>query len=424
MKPKSYAPLSSIRGRIEHLLITLPVAAEHYVDLYYHEIQSAFKDREQVIRYRNYLPPRNRGRPEVTPVLEEMDLEEQLHAILRGREVLSFVGDSNLFTDYVGDLVEHLTKGSPIANTEWAQDPFCVLEGAGDLTIFLQPLFSRRYMDKFISLMLSADERFDTLVKPTTLLLEGGNILANEDYLLAGKDLLAQNILQILRKKQSREPDPTILESLEAKFRKEFGVREVIWLGFDRAKLDWKRKGTTYQPAFHLDLFLTLGDKNSAGKQVLFFGSPSLAKEVLMEQLPNSEIDFHPAALNYFVEMETVLGRLTHRFEIVKIPLFMVKEHLFSFNNCLVEAFDGHCIAYLPSYLVSPEEDRYERLNPQFRILMEVVESTFMANGFTEVRWIGPGKFFRKLSQMRGSLHCITKVLKRSMVEEGEGGSG
>lgn len=276
-------------------------------------------------------------------------------------------------------------------------------------------------MDKFISLILASDGEMDYLIKPTKLLLEGGNILANDSFILAGKDLLAQNILQALGKDGRPESSRELLEQMDTQFRTEFSVDHVIWVGTDRAREDWSRPGhLTYQPAFHLDLFITLGGKTEDGRQIVFVGDPKLTQKVLKAELKDKAPTFPVQIIQHFEvldefwlrhEMERGLGMPS--FKVVPVPLFIHSRVIYSYNNCLVESYDGETVAYLPEYRVSEREDKYERLNPYFKVMASMVEEALLGNGFTKVNWLGPGKFFRKLSLMRGSLHCITKVLKR-----------
>lgn len=423
MSLSNSSPLSSIQGKIEHLLITLPPSADEYVDQYYQELVSTFSDREKVIRYRNYEPPRHPSQKINHGLLKEMNLEEQLHTIIRGREVLSFFGEEDFYYKYVGDLIEFLKEGTPIANTEWAQDPFSVLESKSGSTILLQPLFSNRYMDKFISLSLVANHELglDALIKPTDLLIEGGNVLAGKNFILAGKDLLAQNILRQLKKERGAKANPMIVEEMENRFHAAYGCDHVIWVGFDRAVQNWKqKKELTYQPAFHIDLFITFGGIDESGKHLLFQGDPTLSLELLRDKVSSDLLISPPSALEQFGEMKQFWDsyHATRKpempsFNIIPLPLFIYGETIYSYNNCLVEAFDDQKIAYLPNYLVTPEEDQHAQLNPVFEILQKNVADTLYNHGFTKVVWIGPGKFFRTLCLMRGSLHCITKVLKR-----------
>ena len=416
------SPLSSIDGRIEILLVTLPSASDQYIDHYYHELVSTFKDRESVIRYRNYEPPRHPNRPSKKQHFEELDFEDRLHSLMGGRKVLSFLGGRDFLEDYVGELIQFMKLGFPIANSEWAQDPFSVLQSENGSPVLLQPLFSDRYMDKFISLALAANPELDALIKPTNLLIEGGNILGCGDLLLVGKDLLAQNILRRLKKSNGVQGSENMIEEIERMFLQDFGCRHIYWVGFEKALPDLTRENhLTYQPAFHIDLFLTCGGRQPSGQELLFCGDPSLSAQLLSGKVAPALSRISPAVRENFSLFRSTFeskgpGSIIGfpEMEIVSLPIYMYRGITYSYNNCLVESFGSDKIAYLPNYIVSEEDDRYHELNPVFRILQPATEEIFLSHGFTEVRWIGPGKFFRTLSQMRGSLHCITKVLKRS----------
>ena len=426
MSSFTLTPLSSIEGRIEILLVTLPPASDQYIDHYYHELVSTFKDRESVIRFRNYEPPRHPNRPLKKQHFEELDFEDRLHSLMGGRKVLSFLGGRDFLEDYVGELIEFMKLGFPIANSEWAQDPFSVLQSANGSPVLLQPLFSDRYMDKFISLALAANPELDALIKPTNLLIEGGNILSCGDLLLVGKDLLAQNILRRLKKSEGLNGSENLIEEIERSFLSEFGCRHIYWVGFEKALPDLTRENhLTYQPAFHIDLFLTCGGRQASGQELLFCGDPSLSVDLLSGKVPPAFSRISPAILENFALFRSTFenkgpGSFSELpdIDIVSLPIYMYRGVTYSYNNCLVESFAGKRIAYLPNYLVSDEDDRYHELNPVFRLLQQATEEIFLRHGFTQVNWIGPAKFFRTLSQMRGSLHCITKVLKRSSIQD------
>ncbi|MEM0996721.1 MAG: hypothetical protein AAGN35_06570 [Bacteroidota bacterium] len=417
-----YRPVSSCDGAIERLLVTIPPGSDDHIQAYYAEIESIFQDREMLIRFKNYDPPRNEPAFDRVGSQYKRNLESNLLAILEGREIFDFRPPDGFHEDLVGDLMEALQRGIPINHSEWAQDPFCVLARENCDSVFLQPLFSRRYMDKFISLDLASRRELSMLVRPTDLLLEGGNMLAGDGYMLIGKDTLAQNVLRHLERNRIERADQDLVAAIEARFREALGV-ETIWVGFDRAHPNWQREtDQTFQPAFHLDLFLTLGGKDSDGRRIILVGDPTLAENMLREAgIRPERIRISRAAKDQFARLDEFWERYTGQrpahwpeFKIVKVPLYIDRNIPMPFNNGIVETWKGERIAYLPEYEVTAEADRYERLNPIFSVLKPPVEALLLAHGFDRIRWVGPGNHFRNLALMRGSLHCITKVLKRS----------
>lgn len=414
-------PISSCEGRIERLLITLPPLSDISVHHYYSEIEEAFEDREMVIKFSNYVPSHQNNRFNSGVWNGESGLDEELQAVIKSREILTIHGKPGFHREFLGEMVDALKAGTPITHSEWVQDPFCILSDEMGRSVFLQPLFSRRYMDKFISLQLAARVELDMLIKPTELIIEGGNVLAGEGFVLVGKDTLAQNVLHRLKQGKRNVADQNLVDEVTKDFELAFGER-VMWVGFDNAQWDWKNPAVqTYQPAFHLDLFVTLGGRNWEGQNLVFVGDPGLGIELLRKTIPRERLSIHKRAVANFKRQwgyweklrrfEDVLGT---RFKVVPIPLYIHQDYPMTFSNGLIETTDGMKVAYLPDYEVTEKEDSYEQLNPIFRILKSETESIFIENGFNKVNWIGPGKFFRRLSLMRGSLHCITKVLKRS----------
>jgi hypothetical protein len=416
-----YKPLSSCEGLIQKLLITTPQGSQEIIDQYYAEITNAFVDRDFLVKFENYEPPRNEGQKLDQEIAEEGELEEMLSILMR-RQLLIRQRSPSFDQEYIGPVVEALTKGTPIIHSEWAQDPFVVLQNDRSEGAFLQPLYSKRYMDKFISLQLAAWPELDMMVKPTELLIEGGNVLAYNDLVLIGKDTLAQNLLRLLQKMNRAAVNQEIRSELQAEFKRQLGIDNILWVGFDHARACYQRpEQETFQPAFHLDLFLTAGGKNEKGEYVLFLGNPQLALNLLEGRVPATKTKFPAIAeanfkeiRKWFKQFESGAAAREIPLHIVDVPIYFFHDILFSFNNGLVEGPAAQKTAYLPTYRVGLAEDKYESLNDVFDILEPEVERIFTDNGFKRVNWIGPGKFMRKLSMMRGSLHCITKVLARS----------
>lgn len=414
--------LSSIYGEIEYLLVTLPPSPDEYVDQYYAQIEEAFGDRSKLIRFRNFRPPKHPRWSKQQALPPSKAAEQRLLRILEGRDVISYSGDGRFFKEYVGDLIDQIQCGSRINNTEWAQDAFAVLQNAKGESAFLQPLYASRSVDKFVSLQLASWEALDMMVRPSKLLIEGGNLLAGDNYIIAGKDMLAQNMLHRFEDQWADRKAEQYRQVVETAFLKEFGVDHILWLGFERTRESWKNPGTeTFQPAFHIDLFVTLGGKNAEGKEIVFLGDPEMARSLLKGRVNLEQYPHHPGALGHFKDIQLFFDRYAHsrsgtmpEFQVIPIPLFILQDVVLSFNNGLTEHRGGLRAAYLPDYESSEAYDIYEKLNPIFRILKAATEDIFRQAGFTKVQWIGPGRFYRKLAMMRGSLHCITKVLRRN----------
>jgi hypothetical protein len=308
---------------------------------------------------------------------------------------------------------------------KWIQDPFCVLELGDGYNALLQPYYSDRIPEQFISVQLAEDRSLQLVVQPTRYWLEGGNILIGENFALLGKDLLVRNWLDVIRKKGIANAKKADIDKFEADIRQLLGKAHLFWPGFDvpRPKLKHPEE-LSYQPAFHLDLFLTLGGKAPNGKEIILHGDPAMAWEVCEQILGERAESWlqvsKKAFLQGFQAVLTYIQKMSEgksdgpQFEMIALPWLTWKGKTYSYNNCLVEEFDGKKYAYVPSYLVADADDEVDRLNPVFLALEAEVERQFSKAGFEPVCWVKAGFHFRTYAAAEGSLNCISKVLRRS----------
>ena len=420
--------LSSSEGRIEDLLVTLPPAPSSITQAYYGQIEQTFGERSKVIRFQNYLPPRNPNLERIQDVSfrdRELQVLRSLNKIGKPNDkgIYTYHSQPSFYEDFLGNLARQLQKGIQLVSSEWTQDPFVVLQHPSGDAAFLQPLYAGRCVDRFISLQLAAWEELPMAVLPTPLHLEGGNVLAGPDFALIGKDTLVQNVLHAQARNHKGASLNDLRRSIVESFRTTLGIQNLIWVGFDNFQMSWRKIGRgTFQPLFHLDLFLTLGGQGLDGRQVLFMGDPSYTCDLLAGKPYGQQHQPHKKVMQQLEAIRKMIQDLPPTqlpnglpFKIVPIPMAIFKDTVYSYNNGLVESFDQERIAYLPDYVTQDQWDRYEQLNPLFRHLQSQTEECLLENGFTQVVWIGPGRFYRKLASLRGSLHCITKVLRRSM---------
>jgi hypothetical protein len=430
-------PLSSIDGRITELLVTMPPAPEKYVEKYHEEIDSIFGQREgtRVIKFKDYKPPKNpvsEGYKQGNSELKIEQLQDPELVFVDRREVVKSYGSRVFVEDYVGGYVEQLNANRVITNSEWAQDPFSVLHDGNGNHVFLQPMYSRKYSDysdKFISLQLAMDENLDLqmLIRPTDVLLEGGNVLAGSNFIIAGKDMLAYNCLQAINFKKGNTLTPELVQQTEAKIKRAYGVEHIVWIGFEKYRSDWVNwvndKSFSFQPAFHIDLFLTMGGRDADGNHILILGDPQMAVEMAKSVMNPEDLGIYPYALERFAQLDQCFEQYETRrpsgapsFRIVRIPLLIHHNVIFSFNNGLTEQWGDHKQIFLPDYEIGGAGEDHEQLDPVLRLLKEEsrrILSSAPCN-FTRIEWVGPGVYFRRLAQKRGALNCITKVLKRS----------
>lgn len=388
--------LSSVHGRIKDVLLVFPGLSTRGSEQEYDALVDFFDQRGTVHKF--FIPDCNfklrfahfRGRgDEVYRKIHLLNPTFDLHGMLR---------------TWAKELDQVRRKGF-LGFERWVQDPFVVLGWQGSC-ILLQSLKSTRACDFFLP--LEVVEQLDGLafVKPSRLYIEGGNLLMGMGTLFVGKDLVQQNVN--LLKMEEKE--------VLALMRETLGVSEIFQIGFAdsrrRLEVGGGNSMESQQPFFHIDLFMNLGGRNKDnGKELVFLANPALTSNLLQEnrlgQGPVFKSDLEPKGYEWMEETKVQL--LGGGFEVVSLPIFILDRTCYSWNNCLVEVCDGHRKVILPDYLCANDP---EQLNPTFRVLQDAVASVFENSGF-EVEWIHNGRFFRTIARHGGSLHCVTKVLRR-----------
>lgn len=368
--------------------------------------------RESEKKYEDYIEETHRGFVEIAPNLKH----------------------DPYMKDWVCEMIKALEPKNKLKYSRWAQDPFAVLQGP-DGIVLLQSYFQRRFADYFLPIHLADNPNLEVFLKPSSLLLEGGNILCSGNRAFIGKDLVNDNLNQHANKFRHLERSDLKRQAVLNWFEKELGVDLVVEVGSEKPIKKNNRPqrgggrslcGEDYQPLFHLDLYLTMGGGNrDTGKEIVFVGSTKLTKNLFehhLKQISESEQkrfrevikDFNPDE-----EIDSAFEEVFHffndspEFEVYTLPLFFYESRTYSWNNSLIEVYNEGKMrtAYLPSYQV-PGDDT-TMLNQVFEVLEEFVEKEISMAKF-EVKWLTDGKFFRRVVSHGGSLHCVTKVLERS----------
>lgn len=339
---------------------------------------------------------RQQNLPQAPPNYELVRLRQQVNSPYALPEMLA---------NWSEEIESIATKGY-MGYRRWTQDPFVVLQDC-EKPVLLQSSFHQRVCDFFLPLELARNPETDCLVKPTLLYLEGGNILAGKTCAFIGKDLIRQNMMQ------RQEEEAKVISD----FRIELGVEDVVVLGFGnkREKIpihpmarEINGNSKSYQPLFHLDLFMTIGGMEEE-REIVFLASPQLTREVLGAQA--DEMELPTEFEDHFESIRSSFD--PERFRMVELPIFYHQQTLYSWNNCLVEIYEGNKVVYLPDYI--EEEEDVEEINPALEVVQAKVQSIFEQKGF-QVNWIESGRMFRRLARFGGSLHCVTKVMRRGPV--------
>ncbi len=429
--------LSSVYGKIEQVLLVQPGFSTHYSDLPMRRICSEYEAQGiKTLVLKNSMDKKSQGK--VTR--REINFADPIVAnmLAKGRSV---VIEAKFDLDrWCEEFFNIRALEIPLAHSEWAQDGFCVQVYDDRYNILLQPLHSNRFLDQFISFNLALEKGLGLLVSPTTLELEGGNILVGDRFALVGKNTLGTNWISRLNGLPDTAQND--MEALEQEFQAlskdietELGVDSVIWVGYSAVRRDlFSENQLTYQSDFHIDLYLTLGGKTNEGEDLLFIGDPRLGNQLIEKQLgiavahdltwdhepiPDELVfdAFWDELNSQFVNYnETQSDR---KFRIVQLPMLIDRGIVYSYNNCIVEQFGDQRRAFLPNYIDDEEDSgqlsHSERgMNAKFEVLKDEVEQILRANGFTDVIWVGGGRQLKHFARSRGSLHCLTKVIRRS----------
>ena len=385
-----HKPISSVYGEITRMLLTYPRQTNLPNDIILQRYKGVFESLGSNIEY---------------IVLAHQDTHESIRqtaisAGLRPDANLKLVSAFSLYPAFVRRILSHV--GGNVYQCElgsswhsiWAQDGYCCLKKDTGETVLIEPLEFTRSGDNFVADQVAAETNME--VEVTKYHLEGGNILAGDDYIIVGKDYLHYN------ERITGESRTEITNG----FKELFGVSELIWLGFD-SPLSFPINvfQGTYQPIFHIDMYVTLGGKTAGGKELVFVGDPALAKKILNQPAPPAEI---VQAFNKTVEFFELYSNGT-KFEVVRLPLDLwdvtpTSGTFLTYNNCLIESFDNVRNVYLPAYAsVAPGSLNRRRLD-------EKAAQVFKDAGFSTKLLTGA---YEELCKRGGSIHCITKSLDR-----------
>jgi hypothetical protein len=406
--------LSSVQGRITEILIVLPGVPNEIKIGEYEQIVEIFDKKGTIYRFKLDIP--------------DVNVDREGHgrsgeSTYRGETTKGFpettyrhVEDLNSKIDWKGligawkDELKELQSGKEnLHYKRWAQDPFISLSW-NEATILLKSTFNSRMCDFMLPFEIAAQGGKLIFIKPTELYLEGGNLLRGLDAVFVGSDTVSSNQEKL---NVNRE---IVLEKLA----ETLGVEKIIEIGLPVAPEAVRPSGPVYrggqpsvmaQPIFHIDVFMNLGGRSKVDDREIVFVANMRFSRKLLENPPFARIKKLQAELpkkDPFEAVRTSLDPST--FEVIDMPIFLHEGIWYSWNNCLVEVDGDHRHVYLPSYLVDGEDE--EQLNSTFKILEDEVEEIYEQNGFT-FTWISDGKFFRKIAQWGGSLHCIAKVLRR-----------
>lgn len=334
------------------------------------------------------------------------------------------------------DRVRWVMDEHHIRFTFWAQDPLFVLLD-GDTPFFAEPIRFSRAADTIVADLVAHDLELGHTQVP--LVLHGGNLLAGDDFYLLGLDhvrateRLLEDLLVPREGISPRERVGELFDSFVESSRKRIDVgsddsEEPLIPGpqsrmFYQDGEMWTEhffRGTkeagSWQPLFHIDMFITLAGRGDDGRYRLVVADPFLARDMLAAEAPSHPWPDHgniTASL-----LGKVASELKGEFQVIHNPVPLVftddaetrTRHWYfaAYNNALVELgvhlADGRIgnKIYLPSY-AHAEHKFLHSIDRRNREIWEEL-------GF-EVVLLGDYNLF---ASSLGAVHCITKDLLRA----------
>ncbi|KGJ91003.1 agmatine deiminase family protein [Colwellia psychrerythraea] len=383
--------MSSIYGEIKRMLLTYPSSNPLPNDITLQRYKGIFESLGSNIEY--IILAENSAHSSIRQTAISSGLDPDINLKLINARTNYPAHVNRLIRQISGNIWECELESSQ--HSIWAQDGYCCLKDDEGNSILIEPLDFTRGGDNFVAEQVAA--RSNIQVEATKYHIEGGNILAGDNYVIVGSDYLHYN------KKITGETE----QEVTAGFQDLFGVDTIIWLGFD-APVNFPIDvfQGTYQPIFHIDMYITLGGKAENGKELIFVGDVNLAKSVLDQESPLVEIASTFDKTSDWLAAYSINGL---EFEVVRLPLDLwnvtnSNGTFLSYNNCIIEAFAGIKNVYLPSYSsVAPGSVNRRKLDSK-------VAAIFEEHGFNVTMLSGS---YEELCKNGGSVHCVTKVLHR-----------
>lgn len=191
-----------------------------------------------------------------------------------------------------------------VSLTDWAEDAYVALTDSVEGTVYLmEPWEFRRAGDALIA--DAVEDHSDVRASQAPLIFQGGNCLIGDQFWLLGKDYYADTIALLEGERPPVErPQGTPVDAfVKGLFSRYVDAdRRLILAGANKAIplrdyvgrkegsayfLDIPANGAgTYQPIFHIDMFMSLVGVNGQGKFEVLVGSPDEADKALGTKSP------------------------------------------------------------------------------------------------------------------------------------------
>lgn len=297
----------------------------------------------------------------------------------------------------------------------WAQDAYVALNDDQGTSILVEGISFPRYEDMTVADDVAIQSQVNAY--QSTLYFQGGNILGGPNTTLIGKDYIWRNATRI-----GTETKQDVIEA----FKEILGTDVRVLGGLRSGDYEYHRSrvfsGYGQQPIFHIDMYVTpTGVVGESKKEIVMLGRPQEAFEAIGMYSEDSNYD--SAEIDaYFDETEE---QLSECYEVRRLPLLLTRGDLndpanddryyfLTFNNVVIESYDGKDgpigTVIMPTYA---EDAETYGTDAAVRTKLEAVsEAAWSSAGFTVRRSDG----VEDLAHGDGSIHCITKALRRGSV--------
>jgi len=344
-----------------------------------------------------------------------------IRIVLLNRSNFSELTSESLDADWVNQCVRKSTPSSCGSGGVWIQDNVIALQDTQQCSELLYSSSGCANAGSFETLYGQPKVGFQT----TNIgYLQGGNFLAQDDFVLIGSDVLIMNF-----KDSGRTDFDKYQQELEDSLKEYLGIKKIYWV-----YPFWNSSGTSnnswkyLQEIFHIDLFITLLGKTKEGKHLILLGEINDTAAYYCDQsawLAKTDTSLYKkrknaiyCLKNYLKSVKTFFESDTD-FKVVSIPLVVVfrrtaldsyaKPYFNSYNNAIVEIDGNQKRIVMPKF-----KGTFPNIKSSAYVNYQIVEDTIKARlkpfGF-KIEFIGDD--CEELTNAGGVLHCASKVLLR-----------
>ncbi len=297
---------------------------------------------------------------------------------------------------------------------EWAQDIFSVLNTDEGIPVLVDSYYKLNLPDQFAAEQLSNELGY--LIKSTKYYIAGGDILTGDDYIIVGFNMFSRN-----KRLHGRQIDEFAFRDRFCKDLKAlYHVSEVYcpWPELPKGVVELLSNGGSFSGFIHIDLFMTLARTTDTGEELMLLGRVDPK---------HYDKDFHASDLEAMANLNKAIDKVGEWFSTIKnrngqslfrvdhIPLLIYwsEQNMYkSFNNSIVEITDNDRNIYVPNYDPDGPNDiiKYDDVNNE-------LDRQLKPYKIKRIPVIGD---FNYWASRAGSLHCVTKVLKRKTTKQSD----